>query len=407
MTDTDYPVTFFSEEKIFTVTELTDNIKNVLEQSFFGIKLEGEISNYRPSSSGHVYFVIKDANATVSAVLFKGKAQYLNFTPRDGMKVCVRGSISVYATRGTYQIIVEKMEEAGTGDILLMLEQRKRRFTGEGLFDTEKKQSLPFFPLTIGVVTSPTGAALRDIVQIVRRRNPKTSVLVLPCAVQGADAAEQITAQIERANMFNLADVLIVGRGGGSLEDLLPFSEENVVRAIADSKLPVISAVGHEIDWALSDFVADVRAPTPSAGAELAVPLLDDIIDRIDFSYAYDTILDKVDRIKILTRSFSSENFELRFRTVEQPILQRFDDAKEELLFSLENRITDFRNRLRFAIQNLEGANPQKILERGYSVVRDSESGEVIRHAKQTKPGQTLHIIPQNGVINAQVLPKT
>lgn len=401
-------LSLFGEKKVFSVAELTDLIKDLLEGSFRLIQLEGEISNYRPSSSGHVYFTLKDDTAAISAVLFKGKSRYMAFTPRDGMKVKVSGSVSVYAARGSYQIVVDKMEEAGVGDILMLLEERKRLLAEEGLFDTDKKQAIPFFPLRVGVVTSPTGAALRDVLQIVRRRNPKVSVVVLPCVVQGLGAAEQIAAQIERANMFNLADVLIIGRGGGSLEDLLPFSEECVVRAIAASNLPTISAVGHEIDWALSDFVADMRAPTPSAAAELAVARLDDIITRIDFSSKIieQAILDKTDRMRILIKAFSPENLEIRFRTIEQTILQRFDDAKEDLLYSLENRTVDFRQRLRFAVQNLDGGNPQAILKRGYSVVRDSESGEVITSAQKTHKGQFLDIIPYKGTLTVSVTAK-
>ncbi len=403
MADFDFDSYKTETKKSLTVTELTNNIKDLLEEHFFTVEIEGEISNYRPSSSGHVYFVLKDENASISAVLFKGKARYLAFNPKDGMQVKAKGTISVYASRGTYQIIIDKMEELGTGDILKILEERKRKFAEQGLFDQERKKSIPYFPLTIGVVTSPTGAAIRDILQIVKRRNEKVSVTVIPCAVQGTDAGMQIAAQIYRANVFNMADVLIVGRGGGSLEDLLPFSEECVVEAIADSKIPVISAVGHEIDWALSDFVADLRAPTPSAAAELAVPLLDDIYDKIDFSFAQDILLDKVERLKICARSFSPDNFELRFRTIEQPLLQRFDYAKEDLLESLQNRVKDYRTKLQFAIKTLEEANPLKILERGYSVVRDNETKEVIVSSKQVQKDQKLEIISHDGTYNATI----
>ncbi len=381
----------------YTVTQLTNRIKDLLESKFFNVELEGEISNYRPSSSGHVYFVIKDETSSISAALFKGKSRYLTFNPKDGMKVRVKGNISVYGARGTYQIIVDKMEELGTGDILKILEERKRMFASEGLFDSDRKRRIPYFSPRVAVVTSPTGAAIRDILQIIRRRNPKVSVTVLPCAVQGLDAGLQIAKQIDRANMFKLADVLIVGRGGGSLEDLLPFSDEVVVRAIANSTIPVISAVGHEIDWALSDFVADLRAPTPSAAAELAAPLLQEMYERLDFSLAVRFIKEKVERLRILTRSFSPENFELRFRTIEQPLLQRFDDAKEDLLMSMENRIVDFRHRLKYAHQILEEANPHKILERGYSVVREHESKKVIRSSKETIKGQNLEVISFDG----------
>ena len=394
------------EAKIFSVSEITDVLKDLIEGSFPALTIEGEISNYRPSSTGHIYFTLKDEKASIAAVLFKGKARALSFTPYDGLKVKASGSLSVYGARGSYQIVVDRMEESGSGEILKMLEERKRRLAAEGLFDAEKKQSLPFFPRTVGVVTSPTGAALRDILQITERRNPKVSVIVFPCAVQGAEAAEQIASQIKRANTFSLADVLIVGRGGGSLEDLLPFSEECVVRAVYESAIPVISAVGHEIDWALSDFAADVRAPTPSAAAELAVPLLDGILFQI--SAAAENLCavmqNRVQNMKLLVKSFSAENLELRLRTIEQPLLQRLDDAKEDLLFSLQKRIDEAKNRIAFAKRILEDANPKSILARGYSVVSDAHTGEIIRKAAQTKNGQRLRITLSEGEIGADVI---
>ena len=256
------------KDNALTVSQLTELIKTMLESSFQNIILKGEISNYKPSSSGHLYFSLKDSDSQISAVMFRGAASALNFIPKDGMLVQVRGKITVYGPRGNYQIQVSSMIEAGAGNIMEMIEMRKRKLAAEGLFDSARKRTVPFFPKTVGVVTSPNGAALRDILNIRRRRNDKVSVIVFPAIVQGENAADTIEYMIKVANKYNMCDVLIVGRGGGSLEDLLPFSEEKVVRAIAKSKIPVISAVGHEIDWALSDFAADVRAPTPSAAAE-------------------------------------------------------------------------------------------------------------------------------------------
>ncbi len=403
MDNLDFDMVEQSTSNTYTVTQLTNRIKDSLESNFSHIELEGEISNYRPSSSGHIYFVIKDENASISAALFKGKSRYLSFNPKDGMKVRVKGSVSVYAVRGTYQIIVDSMEELGTGDILKLLEERKRVFASEGLFDSDRKKRIPYFAPRIAVITSPTGAAVRDILQIIRRRNSKVSVTIFPCAVQGSEAANQIANQIDRVNIFKLADSIIVGRGGGSLEDLLPFSEEVVVRAIARSEVPVVSAVGHEIDWALSDFVADLRAPTPSAAAELTVPLLDEMYERLDFSFAHQFLQSKIDNLRVLTRSFSPDNFELRFRTIEQPLLQRFDDAKEDLLYSIENKIVEFKHRLKYALQILEEANPHAILERGYSVVRETGSEKVIRSAKETKQGQKLEVISFDGMYTTTV----
>lgn len=387
-----------------TVSQLTDLIKEFLESSFPDLTIEGEISNYRPSSTGHIYFTLKDDKAAISAVMFKTRSKSLTFTPQDGMKVKVTGSLSVYAQRGSYQIIVNSMEELGTGNILQLLEERKKRLAMEGLFDSENKKSLPFFPLKIGVVTSPTGAALRDILQIVQRRNKLVSVIVLPCPVQGNDAAPYIAQQIKTANEFNLADVLIVGRGGGSLEDLLPFSEEEVVRAVAASEIPVISAVGHEIDWALSDFAADVRAPTPSAAAELAVPLLSEVKETIERSSneLIRGISTKIDNYKILVKSFSPENLELRFRSIEQPLLQRFEDAKDSLILSMNDLLTQRKQQLKIATNTLEQISPKTILERGYSLVFD-EKGNIIKNANQVKPDSKIIINPAKGKIFANV----
>lgn len=387
-----------------TVSQLTDLIKEFLESSFPDLTIEGEISNYRPSSTGHIYFTLKDDKAAISAVMFKTRSKSLTFTPQDGMKVKVTGSLSVYAQRGSYQIIVNSMEELGTGNILQLLEVRKKRLAMEGLFDSENKKSLPFFPLKIGVVTSPTGAALRDILQIVKRRNKLVSVIVLPCPVQGNDAAPFIAQQIKTANEFNIADVLIVGRGGGSLEDLLPFSEEEVVRAVAASEIPVISAVGHEIDWALSDFAADVRAPTPSAAAELAVPLLSEVKETIERSSneLIRGISTKIDNYKILVKSFSPENLELRFRSIEQPLLQRFEDAKDSLILSMNDLLTQRKQQLKIATNTLEQISPKTILERGYSLVFD-EKGNIVKNANQVKPDSKIIINPAKGKIFANV----
>ena len=385
-----------------TVSELTDLIKEILESSFPDLTIEGEISNYRPSSTGHVYFTLKDDKASISAVMFKTRSKNLTFNPQDGMKVKVTGSLSVYAQRGSYQIVVNSMEELGTGSILQLLEERKKRLAMEGLFDSENKKSLPFFPKTIGVVTSPTGAALRDILQIVRRRNPLVSVVILPCVVQGTDAGITIAQQIKVANEFNLADVLIVGRGGGSLEDLLPFSEEVVVRAVAASEIPVISAVGHEIDWALSDFASDVRAPTPSAAAELAVPLLNEVEKTIERTKdeLIRSIYNKLDNYKLLVKNFSSENLELRFRSIEQPLLQRFEDAKESLVLSMNDLINQRKQQLKFAINTLEQISPKSILERGFSLVFNEE-GKLLKDVNQAQIGDKITINLAKGKIFA------
>lgn len=399
------PQTANQNDIVYSVTQLTNLIKDVVEGSFPEIILEAEISNYRPSSSGHVYFVLKDAGAQIAAVMWKGTATRLNFKPCDGNLVRVKGKLTVYPQRGNYQIVISAMDLAGSGNILLMLEERKKRFYAEGLFDEARKKPLPSFPDTVGVVTSPTGAALRDILQITRRRSKYVNVILFPAIVQGDTAAASIARQIQTANDYNMCDVLIVGRGGGSLEDLLPFSEEIVVRAVAESKIPVISAVGHEIDWALCDFAADKRAPTPSAAAELAVPVLDDVLYFFEQKESeFETeIKNRVQKLRLMVQEFSPENLELRFRAIEQPLLQRFDYAKEDLLSNVTERIKDARLKLEKQILVLENANPSALLQRGYSMVRDAATGKIIRSSEEVSQGSKIEIVPAKGKIIATV----
>lgn len=395
----------FPSEKVFSVTELNSIIREILEGTFPTIRLEGEISGLKTQSSGHIYFSLKDSTSLLSAVMFRGSAQHLSFLPKDGMKVQVSGKLSVYPPQGRYQLIVSKMSLAGEGEILKMLEERKRKLYTEGIFDEERKRNLPFFPKTIGIVTSPTGAALRDILQITKRRNPGISVVIFPSMVQGDEAARTIVQQIKNANAAKLCDVLIVGRGGGSLEDLLPFSEEEVVRAIAESEIPIVSAVGHEIDWALSDYAADKRAPTPSAAAELVVPQKSDILNGI--RHAQEelsvTIRSKIEKIRLILKGFEPEGLELKFRSIEQPLLQRFDNAKENLIENMNLKVKDTRLVVENCISFLESASPKAIFDRGYSMVREKDSGTIIRKSSQVKKGSLIEIFPSQGRIEALV----
>jgi exodeoxyribonuclease VII large subunit len=388
-----------------TVTELTNRIRSTLEHGFGELVVEGELSNCRPSSTGHLYFTLKDAGAAISAVMFRNQLRNLAFEPRDGMLLRVRGHLSVYTQRGTYQIICEEMEEAGAGDILAMLEKRKRALAAEGLFDEAQKKPLPRFPSVVAVVSSPTGAARRDSLTRLARRAGGVGVVVLPAPVQGAEAAPIIARRIEQANRWKLADVIIVGRGGGSLEDLLPFSEEAVVRAIAASEIPVVSAVGHEIDWALSDFAADLRAPTPSAAAELVSESQTELLEQArNAERTLQEVMDvRLDRARLLIKPFSAEDLEYRFRGILRPSLVRFDDARESLLQNMTDRIGDLRQRSDLARMNLEAANPRSILERGFSVVINENTGKTLRRAGETRPGDRLVIQPLEGRISALV----
>lgn len=393
-----------AQKQFFSVTQITSLIKDVLEGSFRNLTIEGEISNYRPSASGHVYFTLKDDFSQIKAVMFKSSVYSLSFRPKDGDKVRCFGNLSVYAPQGNYQIIVSKMEIAGSGNILQMLEQRKQKLAKEGLFNLEKKRRLPLFPKTIGVVTSPTGAAIRDILNITKRRNKNVNVIIFPAIVQGEGAAKTIVKMIEIANFYNLCDVLIVGRGGGSLEDLLPFSDEEVVRAVASSKIPTISAVGHEIDVALCDYAADKRAPTPSAAAEMAIPLHADINQNVEQkkSDLYQNIKKIIEQKRLLIKTFTPENFEVRFRSIEQQLLNRFDSAKENLYKNFSDKIKNLRIEITNCKTVLENASPQTILERGYSMVTDS-NGNVIRNSLSVKVGDDIKIKPAMGIITAKI----
>lgn len=393
-----------SQLPVFSVSQITSLIKEILETSFRTITIEGEISNWRPSSSGHIYFTLKDNVSQIKAVIFRSAAYKLSFSPKDGDKVRCSGNVTVYAAQGNYQIVVSKMEPAGTGNILQMLEERKQKLAAEGLFDSEKKRPLPLFPQTIGVVTSPTGAAIRDILNIAKRRNPKINIIVLPAIVQGDGAAQTIIRMIEIANFYKLCDILIVGRGGGSLEDLLPFSEENVVRAVSSSNIPVISAVGHEIDWALCDYAADFRAPTPSAAAEMAIPVLEDI--KIELQDYKEDLYNNINRIvkntRLLIKSFNPDSLEIKFRNIQQPLLNRFENAKINLFENIKNKIKDYRNIISNSKTILENASPQTILDRGYSMVTDKK-GNVIRNENQVSAGDEIKITLAKGKLSASV----
>jgi len=396
---------FPSDEYRFQVSEITAHIKEILEQSFSTIAIEGEISNFRPAGSGHWYFTLKDRDAMIQAVMFKYRSARVAFTPADGQKVIVRGNISVYAKRGNYQIICDSMEKAGEGDILAMLEERKRKLAAEGLFAEEKKRPLPFFPTRIAVVTSPTGAAIRDILQVLGRRSSGLDVVVLPAPVQGDSAGAKIAAQIRRANYFQLGDVIITGRGGGSLEDLLPFSDEEVVRAVAESEIPVISAVGHEIDTALSDYAADVSAPTPSAAAEIVSKSREELSDRVHHlkDEMSTRIQNRVENAGLLIRQFTPENLEERFRQVLQPYQLRLDDAKEEAVRHLQDMLTSTRHRIAMLRSSIEGNSPLAILRKGYAVVTDRRSGVLIGSVQQSSSGDQIDIRLHDGRLGATI----
>ena len=376
-----------------SVSELTSLIKKTLEEGFYGLTVAGEISNFRPSSTGHWFFTLKDAGASISAVMFKGSTWRVDFSPKEGDRVVVTGSLDVYAARGSYQIKVDTMTLAGWGEILAELERRKRRFLELGYFAEENKRPIPGYPKRVGVVTSPTGAALQDILTVLARRSPGLDVLVLPAVVQGESAARSVAARIIQANSLLLCDVLIVARGGGSVEDLLPFSDEAVVKAIAESYIPVVSGIGHEVDFALADFAADVRAPTPSAAAELVSASYALLAERLS---GFGATL----RGRMQSR-LSAGEAQLA-RSSRRALAQRttallgskeflLANASRSLLQQTGQRLTAAEARLQVAAHRLEALSPLAVLGRGYAVVQDL-AGRVIARREDTKSGERIDI---------------
>jgi exodeoxyribonuclease VII large subunit len=374
-----------------SVTELTTLIKRTLEEGFYGLRVSGELSNFRPASSGHWFFTLKDSTSALSAIMFKSSAWRVNFKPQEGDKVVVTGSLDVYAARGTYQLKCDTMEKSGSGDILAMLEKRKREYDQLGYFAPERKKQIPIKPKRVGVVTSATGAALQDILQILSRRAPSLDILILPATVQGNAAAQTIANRIKQANLLLLCDVLIVGRGGGSLEDLLPFSEDAVVCAIYESEIPVISAVGHEIDWALSDFVADLRAPTPSAAAELVSQGILDLRQKVEslnlaihkrMLHHLQLLEHRIPSTDAMQRSMAHllEKRQYLLANAAQNMSQAYKDTLEKST-----------QRVLLATRELQALSPLAILARGYTLVFDSQ-GKALHHREEAKVGERIKL---------------
>lgn len=376
-----------------SVSELTHLLKNMIEESFFNLDVEGEISGFKPATSGHIYFSLKDNDALINAVIWRSTAQKLNFIPQDGQKVIVHGSINIYPPRGSYQIVCTSIKPAGDGYILAKLEERKRYYATKGYFDENQKKPIPKNPETISVVTSPTGAALQDILQITGRRNTAIKIVIFPAMVQGDEAAQTIAKRIAQINKANIGDVIIVGRGGGSLEDLLPFSEDCVIEAIHDSKIPVISAVGHEIDWALSDFVADLRAPTPSAAAELVCQSqfeqkqqLISLITNIS-----ESIHKILNRLKLKQISLKPENFKYIVENKLSQINFKLDKNIDQMKNVISEQTQSFRTRLDIASAKIDTSSPRSIMKRGYSIVCN-QNGKTIKSAKNLQINDIIKI---------------
>ena len=389
----------------YTVTAITRRIKEALENSLQGVWIEGEVSNYLHHGSGHRYLNLKDERATIKLTIWRSVGSHLKFEPENGQKVLAYGDITVYEKGGSYQLNCRKLVPVGVGELELAFRQLHEKLQAEGLFANERKVEMPLFPQKIGVVTSPTGAAIRDIIQIASRRNDSVELIIYPAQVQGDGAEKTIAAGIEYFNSREDVDIIITGRGGGSLEDLWPFNTELTVRAIADSKIPVISAVGHEIDTTLADMVADLRAPTPSAAAELAVWSKREMADRLAyFSQRQASLLDQ------MVKAARSELSALVSRPVfVRPLdlitqhQQYLDSLSRELVTAGKNRFEKHRNRLSLSLARLENLSPLKILARGYAVSRKLPQGSLIRSVKDILPGDRMETILADGRVKSFV----
>ncbi|HZI59130.1 MAG TPA: exodeoxyribonuclease VII large subunit [Pyrinomonadaceae bacterium] len=405
-----------TERKPLTVSQLTNSIRIALESRFASVWVEGEISNFKSHSSGHWYFTLKDSNAQLRAKCFRSTNTKIRFRPTDGLHVRARGKLSLYAPRGEYELVVDALDPVGAGALRIAFEQLRDRLNAEGLFAKELKRPLPVLPRRVGIVTSPTGAAIRDILNVISRRTRTVHVLFSPARVQGDLAGPDIARAIRFINQYHeralaegrtgdLVDVLIVGRGGGSTEDLWAFNQEEVARAIRKSVIPVISAVGHETDFTIADFVADFRAPTPSAAAEIVAAREDQICSA----------LDNLGRQLVRLTRYQVVN--LRARVQEQALSHAFDEVKSRLTTarrryesassachaSIDEKLQDGRERLALAAASLDALSPLGVLQRGYAIAQDA-SGKLVRDAAVVRAGDEVSVRLAKGKLNTRVL---
>ena len=394
------------EEMAISVTELNSYIKNKIADDEYlnNVLIKGEISNFKNHYTGHMYFTLKDENSLIKCVMFKTYAQKLGFMPKDGMKVFVLGGVSVFERDGVYQIYVKAMQEDGIGVLYQKYEELKQRLEEEGYFAEEHKQKIPQMPKVIGVLTSQTGSVIRDIINVSTRRNPNVNIRLFPVPVQGEGAAEKIAYGIKFMNKNKLADVLILARGGGSLEDLWPFNEEIVARAIYDSELPVISAVGHETDFSISDFVADLRAPTPSAAAELAVPNISDILLKLqNYNLRYKNALKK--KIEIMKLRYEKCMMNKVFKDPLQNIHEKYislDMINKSLQNSINNKVQINKTKMVELITKLDSLSPLKTLTRGYSILE--KDNKIVKSVKSLNINDEISIRLIDGKAKAKVI---
>ena len=394
------------EDMAISVTELNSYIKNKIADDEYlnNVLVKGEISNFKNHYTGHMYFTLKDENSLIKCIMFKSYAQKLDFMPKDGMKVFALGGVSVFERDGVYQIYVKAMQEDGVGVLYKKYEELKQRLEEEGYFDVAHKQKIPKMPKTIGVLTSQTGSVIRDIINVSTRRNPNVHIRLLPVPVQGEGAAEKIADGIRIMNENKLADVLILARGGGSLEDLWPFNEEIVAHAVYNSKIPVISAVGHETDFSISDFVADLRAPTPSAAAELAVPDIYEVKQKIN-TYQNRLRLSLVKKVEIMKlryeKCMSSRVFKEPLRNINDNYL-KIDTYIKRLESCIQAKQKEEKTKYVELVSKLDALSPLKTLTRGYSLVE--KDGEIIKSVNDVKAEDKIDIRFVDGVKEAKIL---
>ena len=391
--------------RIATVTQINNYIKAVMDKVpvLQSIWIKGEISNFKLHSSGHIYLTLKDDNSVLKAVMFRNAAATLRFKPTDGTKVLARGRISVYETGGQYQMYIEEMEAEGMGDLYARFEALKKKLADEGLFDDLRKKAIPRFPEKIGIVTSPTGAAIRDMINVLKRRCPMVKVIIYPCLVQGENAAETISEGISYFNEKNNVDIIIAGRGGGSIEDLWAFNEEITARAVAKSNIPVISAVGHEVDFTICDFVADLRAPTPSAAAELAVPDIAELRRKIDSSRSSMAVLLKnklnaqVKQFNIISERAAIKQFDRILLTKEQTV----DAFYDRCVNAYKNKTEVIEKEFAALCGKLSALSPIAVFERGYCSA--TKNGKAVTKISQIDEGDSILLRLSDGEAECRV----
>ena len=389
-----------------TVTDLNKYIKNKIDgdEMLNNVLVKGEISNFKNHYTGHMYFTLKDESSLIKCVMFKSYTTHLSFMPKDGMKVMVLGSVAVFERDGVYQIYAKAMKEDGLGSLYTAYEELKKKLEQEGLFEEAHKKKIPFMPKTIGVLTSNTGAVIRDIINVSTRRNPGVHIRLYPVPVQGPGAAEKIAEGIKFMNENKLADVIIIGRGGGSLEDLWPFNEEIVARAIYDSELPIISAVGHETDFTIADFVADLRAPTPSAAAELAVANIDDVRETLKlYNNRYKVALKK--KIELMRLSYEKCMARPAYKNPTQKINEQYmviDMKVKALQNNMMLKLKEAKTSFVKETAKLDSLSPLKTLTRGYSIVTEQD-GKIIKSVNDLNSGEKVNLRLSDGQKTATI----